>query len=442
MTTHAVAQNRDLALDSPNRDAALDALRGLAVFGMVFSGSIGFGAQADLPAWMYHVQVPPPLHRFNPATPGIGWVDLVFPMFLFALGAALPLALRGQGLAASALTALRRGALLLYLGLFTQQFKASQLGGDASAQGLSLLAFGLLALQLTRRVPLWLKLLAWLTALGLWWRIGFEPKRNDIILVVLAVMATTGSLLWAVTRGREAWRWWLLPAIVALMLAPPEAWTRALSWTPAPWAYQLAFLKYLLIVVPGMAVGKWLARGERGGGDRVLPWLALALVVVNLALLYARETALNALLSAALLAWGGLRARRAGGLAAQAWPLAAALLLLGLLLEPLQGGIRKDPSSFSYLVVCAGLSLLMLLALQGLHRRPASLLAGLGRNPLLAYVVGSLCLLPLLQLSGLHAAWAGLADGAALSLLKGLLFSAAMLLLTLGANRLGWIWRA
>ena len=50
---------------------------------------------------------------------------------------------------------------------------------------------------------------------------------------------------------------------------------------------------------------------------------------------------------------------RGDALSARAWPLAAALLLLGLLLEPLQGGIRKDPSTFSYQVVCAGLSLLL-----------------------------------------------------------------------------------
>lgn len=425
------------------RDAALDALRGLAVLGMVLSGSIGFGASAALPAWTYHVQVPLPLHQFNPALAGIGWVDLVFPMFLFALGAALPLALRGQSVSMLGWTALRRGALLLYFALFTQQFKAA--GGAAGAQALALLAFVLLGLQLVRVVPLWLKGLAWALALGLWWQQGFELQRRDIILAVLALMACVGSLLWGSTRpgsGREPWRWWIMLALVAVMLAPPSAWTRTLQATPAAWAYQFTFLKYLLIVVPGMAVGDWLAHGTPPTPDRCSAALAFTLVVINLSLLYRRETALNAALSLALLAWGMARARRLGGVAAQTWSLAAALLLLGLLLEPLQGGIRKDPSTFSYLLVTAGLSLLMLLALQTLRGAPLAVLAGLGRNPLLAYVAGSLCLLPLLHLSGLHAAWAGLVDGPAQALLKGLLFTGAAVLLTLAANRLGWIWRA
>jgi predicted acyltransferase len=72
------------------RSYALDALRGFAILTMILSGSISFG---NLPAWMYHAQVPPPLHKFIPSIPGITWVDLVFPFFLFAMGAAFPLAL-------------------------------------------------------------------------------------------------------------------------------------------------------------------------------------------------------------------------------------------------------------------------------------------------------------------------------------------------------------
>ncbi len=430
------------------RDTALDALRGLAVLGMVFSGSIGFGGA--LPGWMFHAQLPPPTHRFMPTLPGITWVDLVFPMFLFALGAALPLALRQHSLLAVAGTALRRGALLLYFALFTQQFKAANLGGaelgPTGTHALSLVAFACLGLQLVRSVPTALKLLAWAVALGLWWNIGFEPKRNDIILVVLAVMASLGSLLWASTQTRPHWRWWLLPAIAAVMLAPPEAWTRDLTWTPVPWAYQFGFLKYLLIVVPGMTVGEWLARAEHSAQaptpDRLLPVLALALVLINLALLYTRETALNAMLSAALLAWGAVRARRLVGLAAQAWPLLAALVLLGLLLEPLQGGIRKDPSTLSYQVLTAGLSLAVLLALQGLRGPLVRFLAVHGRNPLLAYVAGSLFVLPLLHLTGLYAAWSSLNGTPLTALAKGVLFTGAVSLLAVSAARLGCVWRA
>jgi predicted acyltransferase len=73
------------------RVLALDALRGLSILLMVFASSIPFGVA--LPSWLYHAQEPPPTNVFNPKLPGITWVDLVFPFFLFTMGAAMPIAL-------------------------------------------------------------------------------------------------------------------------------------------------------------------------------------------------------------------------------------------------------------------------------------------------------------------------------------------------------------
>jgi uncharacterized membrane protein len=95
--SHGVSHNPAARVSIPtpvppsNRLDALDALRGLSILLMVFSGRIPFGV---LPDWMYHAQVPPPNHVFDPTLPGITWVDLVFPFFLFAMGAAIPFALR------------------------------------------------------------------------------------------------------------------------------------------------------------------------------------------------------------------------------------------------------------------------------------------------------------------------------------------------------------
>src|SRR5690606_25393810 len=102
-----------------NRNYGIDLLRGLEIIGMVLAAVIPWAA--EFPGWMYHAQVGPPDFKFNPNNPGITWVDLVFPFFLFAMGAAFPLALRKklengnyvvifQGL-------LRRGLLLLFFAL-------------------------------------------------------------------------------------------------------------------------------------------------------------------------------------------------------------------------------------------------------------------------------------------------------------------------------------
>ncbi|MBR4882325.1 MAG: DUF5009 domain-containing protein, partial [Bacteroidales bacterium] len=70
------------------RFLSLDFLRGISIFGMIFSAIVPYGV---LPAWMYHVQNPPPTHALDTSISGIGWVDLVFPVFIFCMGAAIPL---------------------------------------------------------------------------------------------------------------------------------------------------------------------------------------------------------------------------------------------------------------------------------------------------------------------------------------------------------------
>ena len=72
---------------SNDRSLAIDALRGYAIITMVLSATVMGGI---LPGWMYHCQEPPPTHAYDAAIAGVTWVDLVFPAFLFAMGAALP----------------------------------------------------------------------------------------------------------------------------------------------------------------------------------------------------------------------------------------------------------------------------------------------------------------------------------------------------------------
>lgn len=64
-----------------NRAYAVDILRGLAIVGMVLSGYIAWNP--DLPAWLFHAQLPPPSFVFDASVAGITWVDLVFPFSSF-----------------------------------------------------------------------------------------------------------------------------------------------------------------------------------------------------------------------------------------------------------------------------------------------------------------------------------------------------------------------
>jgi hypothetical protein len=284
---------------------------------------------------------------------------------------------------------------------------------------------------------------------------AFAP--NDDVLP-LGAKAFAG-LLWIATRRWPAARWAACAGVVAVMLAPPDTWTRALlDGSPATWAYRFAYLKYLLILVPGLAVGEWLAQ-EPGRSEpssaipmRTLSLLSAALVLINLVCLYSRDTVLGFFSSALAVAAGlWLLQRRmpdSPHWIAHTWRLGSLLLLLGLVMEPWQGGIRKDPSTFSYQIVGAALSMMLLIALHGLStvkntatQALVSAMQGTGRNPLLAYVAGALVVLPLLQLTGLHSAWLALNTSAATALLKGVLFTGAVLGITLLANRYKCVWR-
>ena len=76
------------------RAISLDVFRGYAIVTMVLSGTIASGV---LPGWMYHAQMGPRSnYTFDPQLYGITWVDLVFPFFLFAMGAAIPFSVGGK----------------------------------------------------------------------------------------------------------------------------------------------------------------------------------------------------------------------------------------------------------------------------------------------------------------------------------------------------------
>ena len=117
-----------------NRALALDALRGYAIITMVLSATI---VTHVLPGWMSHAQTPPPDHVFNPLLPGITWVDLVFPFFLFAMGAAFPFSIRkraekGDSKLKLVYEAVKRGIQLTFFAIFIQHFYPYMLSSPAA----------------------------------------------------------------------------------------------------------------------------------------------------------------------------------------------------------------------------------------------------------------------------------------------------------------------
>ena len=200
---------------------------------MVLSGSIAFGGV--LPAWMYHAQVPPPLHTFNPAIPGITWVDWVFPFFLFSMGAAFPIALsaklKNSGVVPVLLQTIKRYVLLLFFAIFTYHSRAWVMSDTPLATenlisiGCFILLFFIFAT--TTFENFWVSTIRKIAALAIgilflilypFKGLSFDINKSDIIIVVLANMALFGSLIWIFTRHKPWLRVAILPIVMAVFL--------------------------------------------------------------------------------------------------------------------------------------------------------------------------------------------------------------------------------
>ena len=461
-------------MNAPKADLrayALDALRGLAILAMVLAGRVPFGV---LPGWMYHAQEPPPAHMAV-GTPGITWVDLVFPFFLFAMGVAFPFALSrklAQGVPAGRLVwqSLVRGLLLAAFAIFIQHVNPWTLSRQPGPRewAVALLGFGLLFPVLLRLPARWplparvaVRAAGVAAAVGLLAALhypdgsGFRLERSNIILLVLANLAFFGSGIWLLTRANPLLRLGVAGLVLALCLTNqvPGSWNEWLWKTsPAPWLYQFRFLKYLLIVLPGTVVGDrllaWsreLAAAPPAPPTRRVPLglaagLLLALVVGTTAGLYARALLPTLAFDAVgcLVAWLLLRPApdATQRLYRELVGWGSYWLALGWCFEALEGGIKKDPSTVSYYFITTGLALFTYVALSVIidyfgQQRRFQLLIRTGQNPMLAYITANNFISPVLGLvllGPLLDAWAstptlGILKAVFITLLVGLVVS-------------------
>lgn len=574
------------------RAHALDALRGYAIITMVLSAMEAFSV---LPRWMYHAQVPPPDHVFDPTIYGITWVDIIFPFFLFSMGAAIPLSLgrqhaKGESIMKLTWKTVQRWVKLTFFAIFIIHAFPFMLGYEQEwmRYAMPIFFFILLCLMFMPNPfglsPYKARAITWsayLVAVGfmlLQPYAGGAPFRltdSDCIMLILANVSLTGSIIYLLTIGHPLRRLALLPFLVALFMAAHTAnsWPALLihtSWLP--WLYLPAYQEYLLIIIPGTVAGEWIAqwlekmkandtskglvenyqkkseavlesgnplKGGRGAvlesGNKVkndekavlenenkvrtrseemkdkenalaLPvaLLSLALIVVNVVLLFGRHLVANlvaTMVLTALTAWL-LRSRREAGTpgveaakqrvaskdassqnaakqelsnreassqeaakqevsnqkisSVPASPTlhfwqrlssaGAYLLLLGLCLESYEGGIRKDDVTLSYLFVTCGLAFYALLLLTVVcdHWHVRWLCAPLemvGKNPMVAYVSASMVIIPVLILTQLYPYIDALSSQPLTGFLKGVLLTALCMALTAWFTHKRWFWK-
>ena len=559
------------------RAHALDALRGYAIITMVLSAMEAFSV---LPRWMYHAQVPPPDHVFDPTIYGITWVDIIFPFFLFSMGAAIPLSLgrqhaKGESIMKLTWKTVQRWVKLTFFAIFIIHAFPFMLGYEQEwmCYAMPIFFFILLCLMFMPNPfglsPYKARAITWsayLVAVGfmlLQPYAGGAPFRltdSDCIMLILANVSLTGSIIYLLTIGHPLRRLALLPFLVALFMAAHTAnsWPALLihtSWLP--WLYLPAYQEYLLIIIPGTVAGEWIVQwlekmkandkskglvdnyqkkseavlenGNplKGGREAVLEngnkvkndekavlenenkvrtrseemkekenalalpvaLLSLALIVVNVVLLFGRHLVANlvaTMVLTVLTAWL-LRSRREAGTtgveaakqraasrdassqeaakqevynqkssSAPASPTlhfwqrlssaGAYLLLLGLCLESYEGGIRKDDVTLSYLFVTCGLAFYALLLLTVVcdHWHVRWLCAPLemvGKNPMVAYVSASMVIIPVLILTHIYPYIDALSSEPLTGFLKGVLLTALCMALTAWFTHKRWFWK-
>lgn len=574
------------------RAHALDALRGYAIITMVLSAMEAFSV---LPRWMYHAQVPPPDHVFDPTIYGITWVDIIFPFFLFSMGAAIPLSLgrqhaKGESIMKLTWKTVQRWVKLTFFAIFIIHAFPFMLGYEQEwmRYAMPIFFFILLCLMFMPNPfglsPYKARAITWsayLVAVGfmlLQPYAGGAPFRltdSDCIMLILANVSLTGSIIYLLTIGHPLRRLALLPFLVALFMAAHTAnsWPALLihtSWLP--WLYLPAYQEYLLIIIPGTVAGEWIAqwlekmkandtskglvdnyqkkneavlengnplKGGKGAvlenGNKVkndekavlenenkvrtrseemkdkenalaLPvaLLSLALIVVNVVLLFGRHLVANlvaTMVLTALTAWLLRSRRKVGTIGVEAAKQRAAskdassqnaakqelssreassqeaakqevynqrssstpasptlhfwqrlssagayLLLLGLCLESYEGGIRKDDVTLSYLFVTCGLAFYALLLLTVVcdHWHVRWLCAPLemvGKNPMVAYVSASMVIIPVLILTHIYPYIDALSSQPLTGFLKGVLLTALCMALTAWFTHKRWFWK-
>jgi predicted acyltransferase len=456
------------------RSLPLDALRGLAIILMVFSSRIPYGV---LPDWMYHAQVPPPAHVFVPTIPGITWVDLVFPFFLFSMGAAIPLALqaklaRGDSWFSLSTWIFKRGALLLFFAIYVKHIQPQVMAtAPGSFEWLLALAGFLLLFPMLSALPanwskplrLMVRLCGWAAAIALLLVFrakdgsGFSVARSDIIILVLANVAITGSFIWLATRERLDWRIGMLAFLLALRLTQSlpgwGQWTWNLS--PWPWIGTVYFQQYLFIIIPGTIAGDLLLKyGQTPRAESAIPrsyWLiAVTGVLMSALILVGMKARLVEVTTVAAIALSGLGLWQIRTASDDTAKLLRALfgwgvfwLLLGLAFEPFEGGIKKDKANLSYYFVTSGLAFLLLTSLivaidLAKWRRTFSLLIATGQNPLVAYAGVQSLIPPLLGISGVGTVVAQYTAAPWLGVLRGAVYTWLTCAAAAMATKRGW----
>ena len=459
-----------MATAPTKRIITIDILRGITIFAMILCANIYF---PNLPAWMFHGQTPPPDFGFDPSVKGITWVDLVFPFFLFTMGAAFPLAMRKRlenGASRWSVT----GSLFrrwLTLTIFAIVLGNAYMIGTSTrpdfVKGIfNVVLWGVMFMSLVRLKDekkcrlvnnAGMFLLIVMAVLGVDY-LGLKLSRwnSDIIIMILANVAFFGGLIWMFTKDNIRLRWLILLFIIALKALSSYT-PQVLAWVPSMncigWFFSWGFLQYLVIAVAGSIVGDMLQKHSKAEAateiDRyhiAAGVIALAAMLVQLWGLFTRHIIADFIISAVLgAAFVGLTWRRRNIVSSLGY-FGFAFMLAGIIFDPIDGGITKDYCNLAYLLTTTGMTALtgaFVLALELKWQIKGRGLSGCGQNPMLAYGVTNFFTGPVLVMLGVGAWLDAISVGSPFwGIIRGLVYTLLMVAVTCFFTKKKLFWRS
>ena len=460
-----------MAPTANKRIITIDILRGITIFAMILCANIGY--YSDLPAWMFHGQTPPPTYEFNPDVPGITWVDLVFPFFLFTMGAAFPLAMRRKlesGVSRWEVTGslFRRWLTLTIFAIVLGN--AYTIGSSPRPQVVkgiyALVLWGVMFMSLVRlkderkcrlvnNAGLFLMIVMAVLAVDF---MGLTLSRwsTDVIIMILANVAIFGGLIWMFTKDNLRLRWLILLFIVAIKALSSYT-PQVLSWVPSMggigWFFSWGYLQYLVIATAGSIVGDKLLDHSRSGASVHIDSnhiaagiIALAAMLVQLWGLFTRHLVADFVISAVLgAAFVALTFRRRNIMTWLGY-FGFAFMLTGIIFDPIDGGITKDYCNLSYMLTTTGMTALtgaFVLTLELKWNIKGRGLSGSGQNPMLAYTVTNFFTGPILTMCGITAWLDAISVGSPFwGVVRGLVFTLLMVAVTCFFTKKKLFWRS
>ncbi len=407
------------------RYLSLDFLRGFSIFGMVFSAIIPAGL---LPAWMYHIQNPPPTHQFDMTISGISWVDLVFPVFIFCMGVAIPLAGNKNANTVGKYGYIRRVfERFVMLWLFSYLYLFLNFSGysGALAQLMTIAGFALLfsiyyiypsgvSTLLKRRIRTTGVLL--IVALIAFGHYNYDKvislNSSGIIIFLLAFLYLFGSLIWFFTRDNLKKRGVIFALILlfTIITIQFDLQPKLYAIKEIRWFFNMEYIYFLLILLPATFVGDRLHK-KTGEKSSFSPAVSVSLLMFGYLLwlmvaFYKEFYFVNLLVTLPLLAFIHYLVIKFSPEYNRESFVALIFAIAGSLSAVIEGSITKAPCTLSYCLMMtpAGIYLLVISdkivsLIRGSYA--VRIFAGSGSNPLMSYIAFGSLVMPFFKLTGL-----------------------------------------